>query len=153
MAKSQFSLTIPGRLEALAELAKKIDAHSAERNWPDGWAMKINVSLDELVTNVVSYGYGSDGSERKANATDRDIHISFTEQGDILKIEIEDDGIVFNTFKEVPEPDTTLSLEERPIGGLGIMLVKNFMDEVAWERVGKRNRITLTLRGLMAKAK
>ena len=57
--------------------------------------------------------------------------------------QLEDNGIAFNPFEEAPEPDPTLGLEERPIGGLGVFLVKQFADSTAYERVDGRNRITL----------
>ena len=148
MADSQLSLTIPGRLEELARLADVIEVHCAERGWPDGWSMKINLSLEELVTNVVRYGYGEEGFGGEADASGREIHISLTEHDDSLEIEMEDDGIEFNPFEEASVPDVTLNLEERPIGGLGVMFVKTFMDEVAWARVDGRNRITLILHGI-----
>ena len=148
MAESRLCVTIPGRLEELAGLAEIVEAHSAERGWPDSWAMKINISLDELITNVVSYGYGGSGPEPGANAEGREIDISFTERDNSLEIAVEDDGIAFNPFEEAPIPDVNAKLEDRPIGGLGVMLVKNFMSEVAWERVDGKNRVTMVLHGL-----
>ena len=59
-----------------------------------------------------------------------------------LGVTISDDGRPFNPFEGAP-PDTELSVDDRPIGGLGVHLVQNVMDEVAYERHGTKNVVTL----------
>ena len=61
----------------------------------------------------------------------------------LLKIVITDNGIPFNPL-ETREPDITLPLEERPIGGLGIFLVKQLMTDVRYDRSEGKNRLTMT---------
>lgn len=94
----------------------------------------LNVALDELVTNVISYAY-PDGQPRFL-----DINLSMS--GDQLTVEIEDDGVAFDPLAQ-EVPDTESELEERAIGGLGIEIVKNLMDEVTYERHEDRNILTM----------
>jgi len=128
-------LHVPGNPEGLRLSAEALDAfaeaHSLSRHvtWP------FQVALDELVSNVVNHGRREDGRE----AT---IEMELRLWGDVLEIELVDDAPPFNPL-EAPEPDTSLPVEERPIGGLGILIVKRLMDAVGYERRADRNRLTL----------
>ncbi len=99
-------------------------------------AMALNLALEEAVTNVVLYAYPP-GKEGK-------VQIDTLYNGSVLVFVISDQGIPFDpTQKE--EADVTLGIEERPIGGLGIFLVKQLMDSVSYERRdGQTNVLTLT---------
>lgn len=95
---------------------------------------KIKVVFDELLTNVMDYAF-PDGQEHSISIQ-VDLHTNK------LVLQIEDDGIAFNPFlKEAP--DTNLSMEDREVGGLGIHLVKNLMDEYNYKRLIGKNVITL----------
>ena len=98
--------------------------------------LKMNVCLDELLNNIVSYGF-DEGDEAEHNI---EIHIRLLDSE--LVVTIVDDGKPFNPFGNDP-PDTALSVEDRPIGGLGVHLVKNFVDKVHYERHGEDNVVTL----------
>ena len=89
--------------------------------------MQIKLAMDEAVTNVM----------------EGDIGIDMGCDNGLLKIVITDNGIPFNPL-ETREPDITLPLEERPIGGLGIFLVKQLMTDVRYERSEGKNRLTMT---------
>lgn len=92
--------------------------------------MDIKLALEETVTNIILYAYpGEKGKE---------ISICLTYGDGQLKIILIDSGIAFNPI-EKPEPDLTLPLEERPIGGLGIYLVKQLMTEIKYSRSGDKN--------------
>ena len=96
--------------------------------------MQIKLAMDEAVTNVIQYAYpGSEG----------DICIDMGCDNGLLKIVITDNGIQFNPL-EKQEPDITLSLDERPIGGLGIFLVKQLMTDVRYDRSEGKNILTMT---------
>ncbi|HWQ74088.1 MAG TPA: ATP-binding protein [Syntrophomonas sp.] len=94
----------------------------------------INLALDELITNTISYGYGDD--------KEHVIGIRLTLLPEEIEVEISDDGIGFNPLKK-PEPDINQSAEERPIGGLGIHLVRKMMDQVDYRRQDNRNILTM----------
>ena len=99
--------------------------------------MPINLALEETVTNVMLYAYpGKSGHvfvEFVENYAGEDRELVFT---------IMDCGIPFDPTKQA-EADTTLSVEERPIGGLGIFLVRQLMDEVSYRREDDQNVLTL----------
>ena len=99
----------------------------------------IHLACEELVVNVVNYAYtGVDDSlaylDVKINKTDDELCITFI-----------DGGMAFNPL-ERETPDITLSLEERDIGGLGIFLTIQMMDEVVYERCNEENILTLRKR-------
>lgn len=96
--------------------------------------MNINLAIEEAVTNVVLYAYapGAHGTLTvDAVATD-----------DYLKLVITDAGVPFDPTQK-KDPDITLGVEERQIGGLGIMLVRKIMDSVNYERIGGHNVLTV----------
>lgn len=96
---------------------------------------KILMCVDEIVTNIVTHAY-----------KDKDEHTVYLESkvdnGNIT-IEFRDDGVVFDPTKQTG-PDTTLSIEERDIGGLGLHLVKKLMDKMEYEREGDYNVLKIT---------
>ena len=138
MSAPALLLTLKNDLSEIARVAEAIETHGESRGWPAKWILNVNLSLDELITNIVSYGYL--GSE------EHEIRVTLTEQGGALVVVVEDDGIAFDPFTAVPEPDLEASLEERGIGGLGVYFVKTLMDEATYERADNRNRITLVQR-------
>ncbi len=93
--------------------------------------------FDELLHNIMCYAY----NDEEAHAIEVGIKLS----GDRLQIQISDDGAPFNPFS-LEDPDTSLSLEDRDVGGLGIHLVRNVMDEIAYQRNIDRNIVTLVKR-------
>ena len=131
-------LILKNDLSELARIAEKIESHGESRSWPAKWIMNLNLSLDELITNIVSYGY--------QDTDEHEIRITLTERDESLAVVVEDDGMAFDPFTAAPVPNLEADLEERPIGGLGVYFVKTLMDEVAYERVDNSNRITLIQR-------
>ena len=96
--------------------------------------MPINLALEEIVANVMLYAYPQDKSGQVLVESWRaDGRIYFT---------ISDSGIPFDPTTH-DEADVTLSAEEREIGGLGIHLVRNLMDEIHYERIDNKNILTL----------
>ena len=136
--ESTLSLILKCDLSELARSAEEIEKFGANRTWPSEWIFKTNLALDELITNVVNYGF--EGQEEK-----KDILITLTESDDSLVVVMEDEGNPFDPFSEAAEPSLDDELEERAIGGLGVHFVKTLIDETAYERHEGRNRITLTL--------
>lgn len=104
---------------------------------PDDLNMQINLALEEIVSNVMLYAYP--GKSGQVLVESQKLKV---EDGEQLIFTITDSGIPFDpTQKE--EVDTTLSAEERPIGGLGIHLVRQIMDDVRYERMEDKNILTL----------
>ena len=118
----------------LMALASEIRKYASEQGWSEPITMQIDLVLEELVLNAMSYGYPEGGAGC--------IRVHLQGQGALIHIDIEDDGIPFNPFSQ-PQPDFSLSIEDREIGGLGIHFVREFMDEFAYERKGSQNHVSL----------
>ena len=103
---------------------------------PLAQAQRVTLSLDELVTNIIQYGTKDDSEGL--------IRVRVEVHPELVRIEIENRGFRFNPFEEVAAPDTSLPLEERPIGGLGVFLVKSLMTSVHYEHEDGTNRVILT---------
>lgn len=118
-------------VEALGAFVKGIAAKlSLERSL----ASKLRLAVEEAVVNVMEYAY--------PKGTTGQVDIRATSDGQRLRFVITDNGIPFNPT-EVSQADTTLSAEERPVGGLGILLVRQLMDSINYERIGTQNVLTL----------
>jgi anti-sigma regulatory factor (Ser/Thr protein kinase) len=100
---------------------------------------EISLILEELLSNVIFYGYGQDETGAHSITVRMDL------AGDLLQVEIEDGAKPFNPL-EVKEPDVSLPLEEREIGGLGIFLVKNLAEKMEYTRQGDRNILKISKR-------
>ena len=98
---------------------------------------RLKVVLDDLLANVIAYGF-NDRQEHRIELT-----LELTDQD--LKVQVSDDGVPFDLLA-AERPDTTVALEERELGGLGIELIRSLSDELAYERLGNRNVVTLGLR-------
>ncbi len=116
-------------------MAEKIDEFCAARDLPSAIAYAVNLSLDELLTNTISYGYDDDARHR--------IDIAIRMDGSAMVVEITDDAKPFDP-SEAARPDTDVPIEDRPIGGLGIHFVREMMDGFWYRRSGKHNIVTLT---------
>lgn len=128
--------TIPVRLEETASLHQRVRQFCARHGIPEDDLFVVILSIDELVTNIVTHG-------TKGDPTAREIVLLLAVGEGRVRAEIEDDGCAFNPLDE-PEPDLGAGIHERPPGGLGIVLVRRLMDEIEYSRIGQRNRLTLT---------
>lgn len=98
---------------------------------------KICLSIEEVVVNIISYGFPDDVKE--------DITIEVWQKDGNLTIEVIDSGLPFNPL-ESKDPDVNAPLEQRDIGGLGIFFVKQLTDQLTYERLNDRNILTLVFR-------
>lgn len=102
----------------------------------DSVKSQIDIAVEEIFVNIAKYAYG-DG---KGKAT---IKISFDEDTKTVTLIFEDNGSPYNPL-EKPDPDVTLSAEEREIGGLGIFMVKNFADSMEYSYKNETNILKIT---------
>lgn len=112
-------------------LLEAIEAHLEDGGVPPGPAAQVMIALDEVISNALDYG-GETG------APTVDVAIGIDEGA--VDVTISDDGKPFNPLA-APPPDTSLSIEDREIGGLGIHLVRELMDDVSYAREAGRNRL------------
>jgi anti-sigma regulatory factor (Ser/Thr protein kinase) len=118
----------------IAAVNEKFEAFAKEFGIPATIAMKFNVIFEELLNSIVTYAYSDDD--------EHDIEVRMGLAGKRLTVIIIDDGVPFNP-PGAEAPDTDVSLEEREIGGLGIHLVRNLIDDVTYNRRIGKNVMTL----------
>jgi anti-sigma regulatory factor (Ser/Thr protein kinase) len=109
---------------------RALQVFAREHQLPKKVLQAADLSLEEHLTNVMNYGF--------EDSRVHEIVVRLELVGGGLQIEVEDDGRAFNPL-EHPKPDLSVSLEKRPIGGLGIHLIRSFMDELGYRREGGRN--------------
>ncbi|MBP5514382.1 MAG: SpoIIE family protein phosphatase [Bacteroidaceae bacterium] len=128
-------LTLANDVKEVTKLSSFIKDVMARLNIDKSLASKLRLALEEAVVNAMEYAYpaGSQG----------DVKVRVTYDEKRLRFIITDSGIPFNPT-EASKADTTLSAEERPVGGLGIHLMRQLMDSVNYERINKKNVLTLT---------
>lgn len=127
-------IKIVNDLAEIERLAAFVDDLAAELDLSPGVAMNINLALEEAVVNVINYGYPQDQLHEMT------LRVSSSEQQ--LIFVLSDSGVSFDPTR-VAEAEVTLPLEERPIGGLGIFLIRKIMNEVTYERIDGKNKLIM----------
>jgi len=134
MAKKEYSFELKSSLSELDTLCQNLEKYGKKIGLSKKFVFEINLALDELFTNIISYGY-EDNSEHI-------IKITLTPNIDELCLCIEDDGVAFDP-SEFESADIACSVENCRIGGLGIHIIKKLMDEICYQRCGSKNVLTL----------
>lgn len=129
------SFVLKNRLAELETLRACLEQFAETHELPPRAAFETNLALDELVTNIISYSYDDE--------LEHEIRIDMALADGVLTLRVQDDGQPFNPLEAAP-PDLDSPAEDRPIGGLGIHLVRKVMDEVRYQRDGGANVLTLT---------
>jgi len=135
-------LSVPGTdegvREALDALAGLVSDHGLSKSvtWP------VEVSLDEVLANVVHHALAGRGA---AATVELELRLDTRTVPAECELVVSDDGPEFDPLA-ADAPDTSLAVEDRPVGGLGIALVRRLMDDVAYERRDGRNRLRLRRR-------
>ena len=128
------SITLPNDVRAVPELNQFIQSVGQRLNLEAAMTSQLMLAVEEAVVNVMNYAYpiGTAGEVNiSAQCTDKDIKVIITDEGKAF------DPTTTN------KADTTLNAEERPIGGLGILLVQQLMDTINYERSNGKNVLTL----------
>ena len=130
----QNHITLPNDVKTVPQLNAFVDEVCENAGFDMSTTMKINLAIEEAVVNVMNYAYpsGMNGNV--------DIDAQMTDER--LKFVISDNGTPFDPTAKA-EVDTTLSAEERSIGGLGIHLIRQIMDTINYERIDNKNVLTL----------
>lgn len=134
---SVLSLTIANDLAEIARLGGFVDDFCARNGIDEASAHAFNLALDELLANIISYGYDDAGPHA--------IEVGLVADGDRMTAVIRDDARPFDPTA-AGEPDIDADLDDRPVGGLGIHIVRTMMDAIVYERIGGHNQLTLTRR-------
>jgi serine/threonine-protein kinase RsbW len=135
VAVMQLTLELDADIESLATADKAVGDFAESMSWPDEATFKLKLVLEEILMNVISHG--GDRSH-KPHIT---LHLS--QQKELVSMEISDDGIAYDPLT-APPPNLESHLDDRPIGGLGVHLVRALMDSVSYRFVGGRNHLLVT---------
>jgi len=130
----QVTVLFKNQLAEIERLEHVLNDVAQLQQWSPQFLFEVNLALEELLTNVISYAYDDD--------KEHDIILRLRFADGEMTAEIEDEGRPFNPLDRA-EPDTSLPIEDRPIGGLGIYLARKFMTDVAYHREQGRNRLVL----------
>jgi len=127
-------IILKNKIEELSQLVPFIESFFEQEQLPSTQMFQINLALDEIVTNVINYAYP--GNEK------HEFCVEMSHADGEIVVEVRDSGVAFDPTQQ-PVADTTLSVEERPIGGLGITIVREMMDSVTYKREDGENILTL----------
>ena len=128
------SIILANDIAEISKLNQFIEEVGDEFSLAPDLVFNLTLVMEEAVVNVINYAYPKEEHEK--------IYVSARlHEGSIIMV-IADNGKEFDPTL-APEADITLSAEERPIGGLGIYLIRNIMNEVKYERIEGRNILTL----------
>lgn len=129
-------LEVPASLDQLTGIQERVAAFGESQNWSVEMLFQIELTLEEICVNIVNYGFEDDGGEHM-------IEIIVDSEAESLTMEIVDNGRAFDPLTETPEPDLDSAVGDRPVGGLGVYLVKQYMDELDYRRSDGRNHLKM----------
>ena len=133
---AELSLKVETSVAELERISAAVKDFGEQQNWPANLIFKVTLVLEELGINIMNNGY-DDGLH--------EFEIVLTSEPDTLRVEVLDDGRPFDPLNDAPIPDLESSLDERPVGGLGIYLVRSMVDRMHYRRTGDQNRLTLEI--------
>ncbi len=131
----QRKIVLPNDVQEVPKLAAFVDEVCELMEFDPMLTMQLNLAIEEAVVNVMDYAYPP--------GTKGEVDIEVKADADKLMFTISDSGVPFDPTAKA-EVDTTLSAEERQIGGLGIHLVRHIMDHVEYERKDGHNFLRLS---------
>lgn len=135
--KKYFSIKIENDPQAVLAALDGLEQFAKESGLLEKSIFAARLCLEEVLVNIVSYAF----IDKKTHMIQ--VHAEVADDKRILKIEIKDDGIAFNPLVMVPKPDLDSDIGNRPIGGLGIHLVKTMMNQVTYDRREGKNILTM----------
>ncbi len=133
MKLEMYELEIAADVDKLSKVTEFVDSILEKNGCPIKVQMKIDLALEELFVNIAHYAYpdGEGTAKILAGANSEYVEITFI-----------DSGVPYDPLAK-PDPDVTLSIEERQIGGLGIFLSKKLMDDISYKYEDNKNILTV----------
>lgn len=123
------------KIEELHAMIDLIVRVASRGGFPEVEIRKIQLASEEALVNIIHYAYPEEKGELELTC-------SFVAQGQI-EIVLKDKGVPFNPLRDCADVDTEASIDDRMIGGLGVMMVKKFMDQVSYKRDGDKNILVM----------
>jgi anti-sigma regulatory factor (Ser/Thr protein kinase) len=135
--RASLTLHVPSTLDAIRQATEQAESWLAEQHVSFEGMYLASLTIEELVTNCIKYGYDTPDGHT--------IDMVFSVDEQVLTIEVVDDGNPFNPL-DAPKPDISSPIENRRIGGLGLHLLRELSDDASYERRDGTNRLTLSKR-------
>lgn len=132
---NKFNVSINNRIEEAPKVTELIENEVSNAGFPQKDVFEILIAVDEILSNIVYYAYGESGIGK--------IDVAGIINNSTVELEFSDEGVEFDPLKK-EDPDTTVPVDQREIGGLGIFLVKKLMNSVEYTRVGQKNKLKIT---------
>ena len=129
------SKTFPAKIESLSDVLGLVEETLERVECPMKVQTAVCVAIEEVFVNVAHYAYPE-------STGDMILYIGFEEDSRTVTFRMSDKGIPFDPLKK-PDPDITLSAEERQIGGLGIFIAKKTMDSISYAYENNENILTM----------
>lgn len=133
----QLELTLPNQGSAIARLQDQLESFASRHGLAARVLHDVQLALEEHLTNILSYGY-DDKLEHQIKVR---IRLTLPE----LRVEVEDDGSPFNPSEQLA-PDISKPIEERPMGGLGIHMMRKSLDGMEYRRADGKNILVMIKR-------
>lgn len=130
--------TFEANIDRISWLTDQVNEELGKLDCPMKAQMQIDVAIDELLANIASYAYDLDAGETT-------VRFDFDADTRTVSLTFIDSGVPYDPLAK-PDPDVTLSVEQREVGGLGIFLVKKTMDDMTYVRRDGRNELTIRKR-------
>ena len=134
MKNPEVRVTVKNRIEDLLRVNSVFESFATQHDIGGRLRYHLLVSIEEILTNIIKYGFDEEGIHP--------IHVTFRHNQGQIEMEFEDRGREFNP-PEIEEPDLDTPIENRQLGGLGIHLVRQMMDEAKYRREGDKNILML----------
>jgi anti-sigma regulatory factor (Ser/Thr protein kinase) len=134
MVSHKNSFELKNDLSELETLCQHLNKFGHVSGLSEACITDINICLDELFTNIVSYGFTDD--------LEHMIRFTINVDNNVLTLTIEDEGIAFNPL-EKKDPEIPADLIDVRIGGLGIHIVRKLMDDISYKRKHGKNKLTM----------
>ncbi len=133
----QLELTLANQRSEVARLQDQLEAFARQHGLAARVLHDVQLALEEHLTNILSYGYG--------DKLEHQIRVRIQFSAPELRVEVEDDGRPFNPL-ERPAPELSKPIEERPVGGLGIHMMRKSLDGMEYRREGGKNILVMIKR-------
>ncbi len=133
----QLELTLRNQQSEIARAQDELEQFAAKHAVPQRPLHDVQLALEEHLANIVRHAYSDD--------REHCIQVRFQLDPHQLRVEVEDDGKPFNPLDQTP-PDLSLPLDQRPIGGLGIHMIRKSLDALEYRRENARNILVMIKR-------
>jgi serine/threonine-protein kinase RsbW len=132
---TRISLELPSTPEDVMRGVETVEAFCRERQIPQTAIHAVMLAVEEVASNIVNHAYQPDSGQT--------FQLTVMHEGDRLMVELRDHGPAFDPL-QASAPDLETDPDERDIGGLGIHLVRHYMEQIQYHREGEENVLLMT---------